>query len=73
MKLLLDQNLSPKLVGRLADLFPGFSHVQSAGLDWENKEDATRFSFRKVRAPNNLLQQTAHAKGGASSHNVKPA
>jgi predicted nuclease of predicted toxin-antitoxin system len=33
MKLLFDQNLSPKLVNRLADLFPGSSHVQSAALD----------------------------------------
>lgn len=33
MKLFFDQNLSPKLVNRLADLFPGSSHVQSAGLD----------------------------------------
>jgi predicted nuclease of predicted toxin-antitoxin system len=29
MKLLFDQNLSPKLVNRLADLFPGSCHVQS--------------------------------------------
>src|SRR5437867_860519 len=33
MKLLFDQNLSPKLVSRLADLFPNSSHVQTAGLD----------------------------------------
>jgi predicted nuclease of predicted toxin-antitoxin system len=33
MKLLFDQNLSPKLVKRLADLFPGSSHVQTEGLD----------------------------------------
>lgn len=33
VKLLFDQNLSPKLVHRMADLFPGSSHVQSAGLD----------------------------------------
>lgn len=33
MKLLFDQNLSPKLVTRLADLFPDSSHVQSLGLD----------------------------------------
>jgi predicted nuclease of predicted toxin-antitoxin system len=33
MKLLFDQNLSPKLVTRLADLFPDSVHVQSAGLD----------------------------------------
>ena len=32
MNLLFDQNLSPKLVNRLADLFPGSSHVQSVGL-----------------------------------------
>src|SRR5262245_45605957 len=33
MKLLFDQNLAPKLATRLADLFPGSSHVQSASLD----------------------------------------
>ena len=33
MKLLFDQNLSPKLVSRLADLFPDSVHVQSAGFD----------------------------------------
>ncbi len=33
MKLLFDQNLSPKLVDRLADLFPGSSHTQVLGLD----------------------------------------
>lgn len=33
MKLLFDQNLSPKLVTRLADLFPDSEHVQTAGLD----------------------------------------
>ena len=33
MKLLFDQNLSPKLVNRLADLFPDSSPVQSVGLD----------------------------------------
>ena len=33
MKLLFDQNLSPKLVHLLKDLYPGSVHVQSAGLD----------------------------------------
>jgi predicted nuclease of predicted toxin-antitoxin system len=33
VKLLFDQNLSPKLVSRLADLTPSSMHVQSAGLD----------------------------------------
>ncbi len=33
MKLLFDQNLSPRLVTRLADLFADSSHVQTEGLD----------------------------------------
>ena len=33
MKLLLDQNLSPKLVNQLVDLFPDSTHVQMVGLD----------------------------------------
>ena len=33
MMLLFDQNLSPKLVNHLADLFPDSTHVQSVGLD----------------------------------------
>ncbi len=33
MKLLFDQNLSPKLVHRLAEVYPGSSHVQFEGLD----------------------------------------
>ena len=33
MKLLLDQNLSPRLVAPLAELFPGTTHVRDAGLE----------------------------------------
>jgi predicted nuclease of predicted toxin-antitoxin system len=33
MRLLFDQNLSPKLVGRLSGLYPGSGHVQQFGLD----------------------------------------
>jgi predicted nuclease of predicted toxin-antitoxin system len=33
MKLLLDQNLSWRLVGELQDLFPESSHVREAGMD----------------------------------------
>ncbi len=33
MKLLLDQNLSPRLVNALADLYPGSAHLQDVGLD----------------------------------------
>lgn len=33
MKLLFDQNLSPKLVTRLADLYPDSTHVYHVGID----------------------------------------
>jgi predicted nuclease of predicted toxin-antitoxin system len=33
VKLLFDQNLSPRLVEQLGDLFPGSAHVQSLQLD----------------------------------------
>ena len=33
MKLLFDQNLSPRLVQRLSDLYPDSSHVYLIGLD----------------------------------------
>ena len=32
MKLLLDENLSPRLAARIADLFPGSTHVRDVGL-----------------------------------------
>ena len=32
MKLLLDENLSDRLLDRLADLFPGSAHVKKLGL-----------------------------------------
>lgn len=50
MKLLFDQNLSPRLVNRLADLYPDSQHVSFLGLDqaddrtiWEyaNQNDFT--------------------------------
>jgi predicted nuclease of predicted toxin-antitoxin system len=34
MKLLFDQNLSPSLINRLADLFPDSNHVFPLGLDY---------------------------------------
>ena len=33
MKLLFDQNLSPRLIGLVADLFPESNHVFQLGLD----------------------------------------
>ena len=46
MKLLFDQNLSPKLVNRLSDLFPGSSHVQSGGLDRADDEQVWEYAQR---------------------------
>lgn len=39
MKLLFDQNLSPKLPARLADLHPGSEHVLNLGLDQATDEE----------------------------------
>lgn len=44
MKLLFDQNLSPRLVNLLADLFPGSSHVQSVGLDSASDDQVWEFA-----------------------------
>ena len=61
MKLLFDQNLSPTLVTRLADLFPDSSHVQSAGLDcasddrvWEHARQNAFAIVSKDEDYNNL-------------------
>ncbi|MCU1290338.1 MAG: hypothetical protein JWN60_2567 [Acidobacteria bacterium] len=46
MKLLFDHNLSPKLVDRLADLFPDSNHVFLLSLD--QAEDIKVFDFAKI-------------------------
>lgn len=46
MKLLFDQNLSRKLVNRLADIFPGSSHVQFHEL--AEKTDTEIWQFAKA-------------------------
>ena len=38
MKLLFDQNLSPRLVAQLADVFADSLHVRQAGLDRANDD-----------------------------------
>ena len=45
MKLLFDQNLSPRLVGQLADVFPQSSHVQTVGLDHETDESVWQYAL----------------------------
>lgn len=46
MKLLLDENLSPRLVPRIEDLFPGSVHVRSAGL--RQTPDHVVWDFAKI-------------------------
>lgn len=44
MKLLFDQNLSPSLVTRLGDVYPGSSHVFLLGLDRATDEGVWQFA-----------------------------
>ena len=44
MKLLFDQNLSPKLVPRLADQFPDSAHVQDIGMDKANDTELWNYA-----------------------------
>ncbi|WP_415354617.1 DUF5615 family PIN-like protein [Leptolyngbya sp. FACHB-1624] len=39
MKLLFDENLSPKLPNRLIDLFPNSLHVREVGIIPNNRSD----------------------------------
>lgn len=48
MKLLFDQNLSPKLVSRLTDLFHGSLHVQDVGL--QNATDAEVWEYSRTQS-----------------------
>lgn len=45
MKLLIDQNLSPKLVTLLTNLFPDSTHVQDVGLD--EAQDAELWDYAR--------------------------
>ena len=44
MKLLFDQNLSPRLVALLADVFAGSLHVRQAGLERADDDAVWRFA-----------------------------
>ena len=46
MKLLFDHNLSHKLVGRLADVFPGSEHVRN--LDLHRADDAEVWEYART-------------------------
>jgi predicted nuclease of predicted toxin-antitoxin system len=46
VKLLFDQNLSPFLASRLADVFPESAHVQDSGLD--RADDAAVWEYARA-------------------------
>jgi len=46
MKLLFDQHLSPRLVTRLADLYPGSAHVDPLGLGREDDRIVWNYAQR---------------------------
>ena len=44
MTLLLDQNLSPRLITVLGDLYPGSTHVRDAGLQAADDDTVWRYA-----------------------------
>ncbi|MHB1100573.1 MAG: DUF5615 family PIN-like protein [Burkholderiales bacterium] len=44
MKLLFDQNLSPRLVERLDSIYPDSLHVQSVGLDFSSDSEVWNYA-----------------------------
>jgi predicted nuclease of predicted toxin-antitoxin system len=46
VKLLFDQNLSPKLVERLADLYPDSNHVYQLGIDLAPDKEMRDYAAR---------------------------
>lgn len=45
MKLLLDENLSPRLIASISDLYPGSKHVEDCGLLHAPDEQVWRFAL----------------------------
>ena len=65
MKLLFDANLPPKLVGRLAELFPDSVHVFDTGLARYTSDEtiwkyARANGFTIVTADSDFLDLAAH-------------
>lgn len=47
MRLLFDQNLSPKLVKRLTDLYPDSNHVYYLGIDLSSDKEMREYAGRE--------------------------
>ena len=50
MKLIFDENLSPRLIASLAGIFPGSAHVETLGFKGENDLDIWTYSKSVERA-----------------------
>lgn len=50
MRLLLDQNISPRLINQLKDIYPNSVHVQTVGLDSASDEKVWEYARQ-----NNLM------------------
>lgn len=48
MKLLFDHNLSPRLVNRLADLFPESTHVYLLGMDQADDQEVWSYAHNNA-------------------------
>jgi predicted nuclease of predicted toxin-antitoxin system len=48
MKLLFDHNLSPRLVNRMADIFPDLNHVDNLGLAQADDRDVWAYAQKVV-------------------------
>jgi hypothetical protein len=55
LKLLIDENLAPRLADGLAELFPGSIHVSSAELERIVRHNAIRFTDFENDAKRSLL------------------
>ncbi|MGH9897426.1 MAG: DUF5615 family PIN-like protein [Pyrinomonadaceae bacterium] len=47
MKLLFDQNLSPRLINLLSNLFPGSDHIYRLGLDQASDKEIWEYAMRE--------------------------
>ena len=69
MTLVFDHNLSPRLVGRLADVFPGAVHV--ADVDLDRADDAEVWAFARTRS-GLLVTQDSDFNDLAALHEPPP-
>lgn len=67
MKLLLDENLSPRLIEALSDFFPGSEHVHSCGLG--GKEDNAIWNHAKANGFAIVPKDSDFAEGSVLDSN----